>query len=83
MVVSQAALIYIPIYEQYRAGCVTNTANGTFITENLYSIAYNYAAAEGDAKTYAVQNAHDADRYVFCIHGDDWVSVLLSCMHWY
>ena len=40
--------IYVPIYDQYVDGCVAGYTNGTFITNNLYSVAYNYASEDGN-----------------------------------
>jgi hypothetical protein len=33
-------------------GCVNKGENGTFLTQNLFSIGYNYAAEEGNKKTF-------------------------------
>lgn len=30
------AAVYTPIYNDYLAGCVDHTQNGTFLTQNLY-----------------------------------------------
>eukprot|EP00456_Euglypha_rotunda_P070647 TRINITY_DN6277_c0_g1_i17.p1 TRINITY_DN6277_c0_g1~~TRINITY_DN6277_c0_g1_i17.p1 ORF type:complete len:594 (+),score=77.47 TRINITY_DN6277_c0_g1_i17:105-1886(+) len=35
--------IYIPLYESYISGC-TQSTNGTLLTHNSYSFAYNYAS---------------------------------------
>jgi len=48
MFVVYVCQIYIPIYNTYVDGCVRGTTNGTFLTSNLYSIAYNYAAEDGN-----------------------------------
>ncbi|KAG5184838.1 hypothetical protein JKP88DRAFT_255227 [Tribonema minus] len=66
LMVSQVAVIYKPVYLEYRAGCVDHTANGTFITENAYSVAFNYAAADGTARRTHLQSSHDAKRYALC-----------------
>ncbi|CAM9985513.1 unnamed protein product, partial [Choristocarpus tenellus] len=42
------ASVYVPLFRDYQAGCVEHTKTGTFFTQNLYSIAYNYAADEGN-----------------------------------
>uniref|UniRef100_A0A7S2RH00 Uncharacterized protein n=1 Tax=Rhizochromulina marina TaxID=1034831 RepID=A0A7S2RH00_9STRA len=44
--------IYLPLYNSYVDGCVTGVTNGTFLTENLYSIAYNYAAEDGNEEYF-------------------------------
>ena len=41
--------IYIPIFDEYKSGCVPTNANGTFISENFYSSSYNYAYNEGSS----------------------------------
>ena len=42
------AAIYWPVLEAYKSGCVTGASNGTFVTKNVFSIAFNTAAAEGN-----------------------------------
>lgn len=41
--------VYIPIFNEFRSGCVPDYANGTFISENVYSAAYNYAYNKGSS----------------------------------
>jgi hypothetical protein len=41
--------VYVPIFDEYRIGCIPKDANGTFISENIYSSAYNYAYNQGSA----------------------------------
>lgn len=43
---------YVPIYNEYVAACVEHTRNDTFLTSNLYSIAYNYASEDGNTNAY-------------------------------
>ena len=43
---------YVPFYEAYRSGCVTG-CGGTFVTQNMHSIAHNYAAAAGSRQIAA------------------------------
>ena len=41
--------VYIPIFEEYRSGCIPQDANGTFVAENIYSSAYNFAYRDGSS----------------------------------
>lgn len=43
---------YVPFYNVYRRGCVTG-CDGTFVTQNMHSIAHNYAAAAGSRQIAA------------------------------
>lgn len=49
------AVIYLPLYYDYRSGCVEHTQPGSFFTQNMYTIAYNYAAAEGTRDMWKYQ----------------------------
>jgi len=40
--------VYVPVLTAYKQGCVTGQTNGTFLSNNLYSVAYNYAASDGN-----------------------------------
>ena len=51
------AAVYSPIYNDYLDGCVDGKTNGTFLTENLYSLAYNYASEQGSSEI--VQGLND------------------------
>jgi hypothetical protein len=44
--------VYVPVLTAYKEGCVTGAANGTFLSNNLYSVAYNYAAADGNEELF-------------------------------
>jgi hypothetical protein len=43
---------YVPLYNDYVGACVEHTKNDTFLTSNLYSIAYNYASEDGNDNAY-------------------------------
>lgn len=47
LVLYNLASLYFPLFADYRAGCVEKTQNGSFFSQNMYSIAYNYAADKG------------------------------------
>ena len=47
--------LYIPIYTDYVTGCV-NSATGTFLTKNTYSMAYNYITMQGDSAAVMVDS---------------------------
>ncbi len=43
--------LYIPEYTSFTANCVENELglNGTFLSRNLFTIAYDYASSDGDS----------------------------------
>ena len=71
-VLSIAAALYTPLYQEYLAGCVltTNTSgsssNGTFVTSNLLSLSYNHAYQDGSTKLLEGLDRFDADRGEIC-----------------
>eukprot|EP00308_Calcidiscus_leptoporus_P008562 CAMPEP_0119361666 /NCGR_PEP_ID=MMETSP1334-20130426/8926_1 /TAXON_ID=127549 /ORGANISM="Calcidiscus leptoporus, Strain RCC1130" /LENGTH=832 /DNA_ID=CAMNT_0007376741 /DNA_START=218 /DNA_END=2716 /DNA_ORIENTATION=+ len=40
--------LYLPLYGAYVDGCLKTPVNGTLLTENLFSLAFDFAATEGD-----------------------------------
>ena len=60
------ASIYTPLYEEYISGCLQGAENGTFVTENLFSISYNYASQDGNSATFAGLDAYDVQRAELC-----------------
>jgi len=58
--------IYTPLYEEYSTGCVNHGENGTFITNNLYSLAYNWASQDGDTETFKGFDTYDIQRSEVC-----------------
>lgn len=55
LILFNMAVLYIPFYEDYRAGCVEHTQNGSFFSQNFYSIAFNYAADPGNRDAWSFQ----------------------------
>ncbi len=45
--------LYIPLFQQYIAGCVNSSA-GTFVSNNLYSVAFNYVTMQGNSASVMV-----------------------------
>jgi predicted MFS family arabinose efflux permease len=43
------AALFVPGYQSYIGSCVHHTANHTFVSRNLNSLAFNFAAGEGSA----------------------------------
>ena len=41
--------VYLPLFSEYRNGCIPYGTNGTFIGQNVYSSAYNFAYQEGSS----------------------------------
>ncbi|GMH99684.1 hypothetical protein TrVE_jg343 [Triparma verrucosa] len=58
--------IYEPLYQEYISGCLQGGENGTFVTENLFSISYNYASQDGNSATFAGLDAYDVQRAELC-----------------
>ncbi|GMH86508.1 hypothetical protein TL16_g10570 [Triparma laevis f. inornata] len=58
--------IYEPLYQEYIIGCLQGGENGTFVTENLFSIGYNYASQDGNSATFAGLDAYDVQRAELC-----------------
>ena len=63
------ALLYIPVVQEYSLVCVQGQGNNTFLTGNLNSMAYNYAAEAGNEdlvdglEAYAVRSADYCGAY--------------------
>lgn len=55
LVLYNLASVYGPLFADYRAGCVEKSQNGTFFGQNVYSVAYNYAAEEGNRDQWTYQ----------------------------
>ena len=45
--------VHIPLFQQYIAGCVNSSA-GTFVSNNLYSVAFNYVTMQGNSASVMV-----------------------------
>lgn len=45
--------LYIPLFREYISGCV-NSSVGTFVSSNLYSIAFNYVTMQGSSASVMV-----------------------------
>ena len=58
LTLNAAAAIYAPMYLDYVEGCISPPRNGTFLSRNLFSVAYNYAATEGNQRLL-----HELDLY--------------------
>jgi hypothetical protein len=58
-------LAYIPVYQQYKEGCVRSN-NGTLITNNSYSFAYNFAAQDGNDDLLLGLHRFDSNRAGVC-----------------
>lgn len=58
--------ILIPEYNGYIAACVDHTAESTYISRNLYSFAYNYAAMDGNANIAQGLSEYDLRVSEYC-----------------
>lgn len=55
LVLYNLASLYVPLFADYRAGCVEKTQSGSLFSQNVYSIAYNYAADRGNREQWNYQ----------------------------
>lgn len=65
-IVSLASSVYTPLYKEYINGCVPWYGNGTFITSNVYSMAYNFAYQEGSSSLVKGIENFDDKRTTMC-----------------
>merc|ERR1712167_62424 len=57
---------YLPLYCEYYEGCVAKEGNGTFVTQNLFSISYNYAAEDGNQDYFNGLEDYNLVRTDYC-----------------
>jgi len=57
--------IYIPLYEDYQSGC-RHSQNGTILTHNSYSFAYNLAAEGSNEMAALGVSRYDGERTKLC-----------------
>ena len=60
------AALYVPLLQQYTSGCVRLDGDGTFLTKNLFSFAYNHAYQDGSGLLVEGMDAHDIKRGDSC-----------------
>ena len=58
--------IYSPLHNAYMLGCVPHKGNGTFVTNNLFSVAYNYAYQDGSGDLVAGLESFDSEKEQIC-----------------
>mmetsp|Transcript_3359 Transcript_3359/g.6107 ORF Transcript_3359/g.6107 Transcript_3359/m.6107 type:complete len:913 (-) Transcript_3359:38-2776(-) len=58
--------IYAPLYKEYVSGCVPLNGQGTFITSNLFSLAYNHAYQDGSEKLMKGTESFERNRNREC-----------------
>mmetsp|Transcript_20709 Transcript_20709/g.26936 ORF Transcript_20709/g.26936 Transcript_20709/m.26936 type:complete len:991 (+) Transcript_20709:124-3096(+) len=58
--------IYIPILDAYKGGCVIGGTNGTFLTNNMYSVSYNYAASDGNEDIFNGISDYNVAKSEYC-----------------
>lgn len=72
------AVVYGPVFQHYRDGCVVQTYNettqqseykGTYWSEQLYSIGYNYASRDGSQHALTELNTYNEQRATYCTGG--------------
>ncbi|KAL7551655.1 hypothetical protein ACHAWF_014838 [Thalassiosira exigua] len=58
--------LYAPLLHSFTSGCVSANGNGTFLTKNLFSIAYNHAYQDGSGLLLEGMDAFDLKRGDAC-----------------
>jgi hypothetical protein len=59
--------VYVPEYNSYAEGCVHNTKNETFISAKLFSLAFNYAASDGNSQLTKGMQAYNTQSSNYCV----------------
>ena len=65
-ILAMMVALYAPLLQSYTSGCVRADGNGTFVTKNMYSIAYNYAYQDGSALLIEGMDTFDLKRGDTC-----------------
>jgi hypothetical protein len=60
------AALFVPGYQSYMGSCVHHTANHTFVSRNLNSLAFNFAAGEGSAVIGRGLGRYNAESAQYC-----------------
>ncbi|KAL7434649.1 hypothetical protein ACHAXM_004243 [Skeletonema potamos] len=63
--IGMIAALYIPLLQQYTSGCV-HLGDGTFLTKNLFSFAYNHAYQDGSGLLVEGMDVYDIKRGDSC-----------------
>lgn len=65
-IIGMIAALYAPMLQSYRSGCVKADGNGTFVTKNLFSVAYNHAYQDGSGLLVEGMDTLDLKRGETC-----------------
>ena len=63
--IGMVVALYVPLLRQYSSGCL-RLGDGTFLTNNLYSFAYNHAYQDGSALLVEGMDMYDSKRMESC-----------------
>ena len=66
LMLNVAAALYVPTYFSYVDGCINPPRNGTFLSRNLFSVSYNYAATEGNQRLLHELDVYHSARSANC-----------------
>ena len=58
--------VYVPTFERYADGCVFHTANDSLFSAQLSSLAFNFAATDGNSALAAGTQAYNARLAEYC-----------------
>ncbi|KAL7541319.1 hypothetical protein ACHAXR_010802 [Thalassiosira sp. AJA248-18] len=65
-IIGMIAALYTPMLQSYTSGCFSASGNGTFITKNLFSLAYNHAYHDGSGILIEGMDVFDLKRGDTC-----------------
>ena len=58
--------VYVPVYERYVGGCVLHTNNDSLVSAQLSSLAFDFAATDGNSALAAGTQAYNARLAEYC-----------------
>ena len=66
LLVTAVTTVYMPLYNEYRQGCVPLDASGTFFSKNVYSSGYNFAYRDGSSSLVKTIDTLEVQRSNTC-----------------
>lgn len=66
LLINLATALYWPTYFHYVNGCINPPRNGTLLSQNLYSVSFNYAASDGNKALARRMDAFHSRRAANC-----------------
>lgn len=66
LLITAVTTVYMPLYNEYRQGCVPLDASGTFFSKNVYSSGYNFAYRDGSSSLVKTIDTLEVQRSNTC-----------------